>query len=101
MPPTLQLMRERIGVLETLTPTAWLSIEDLLLAMLKYLRVYRTYAHITVSYGIVESNIYRRIKWVKDTLIREGTFFCQGRNHAGGGHWISGACSDTRQSSPA
>ncbi len=26
------------------------------------------------SYGIAESNIYRGIKWVEDTLIRDGTF---------------------------
>ena len=41
-----------------------LSIEDLLLATLEYLREYRTYAHIAASYGIAESNIYRGIKWV-------------------------------------
>lgn len=45
-----------------------LSIEDLLLATLEYLREYRTYAHIAASYGIAESNIYRGIKWVEDTL---------------------------------
>ena len=39
-----------------------LSIEDLLLAALEYLREYRTYAHIAASYGIAESNIYRGIK---------------------------------------
>ena len=33
-----------------------LSIEDLLLAALEYLREYRTYAHIAASYGIAESN---------------------------------------------
>ncbi len=51
------------------TPT--LSIEDLLLATLEYLREYRTYAHIAVSYGIAESNIYRGIQWVENTLIRK------------------------------
>ena len=48
--------------------TPKLSIEDLLLATLEYLREYRTYAHIAASYGIAESNIYRGIKWVEDTL---------------------------------
>lgn len=38
-----------------------LSIEDLLLATLEYLREYWTYAHIVASYGIAESNIYRGI----------------------------------------
>ena len=56
-----------------------LSIEDLLLATLEYLREYRTYAHIAASYGIAESNIYRGIEWVEDTLIRDGTFSLPGR----------------------
>ena len=59
--------------------TPKLSIEDLLLATLEYLREYRTYAHIAASYGIAESNIYRGIKWVEDTLIRDGTFSLPGR----------------------
>ncbi len=56
-----------------------LSIEELLLATLEYWREYRTYAHIAASYGIAESNIYRGIKWVEDTLIRDGTFSLPGR----------------------
>ena len=56
-----------------------LSIEDMLLATLEYLQEYRTYAHIAASYGIAESNIYRGIKWVEDTLIRDGTFSLPGR----------------------
>ncbi len=59
--------------------TPKLSIEDLLLATLEYLREYRTYAHIAASYGIAESNIYRGIKWVEDTLIKDGTFSLPGR----------------------
>ena len=59
--------------------TPKLSLEDLLLATLEYLREYRTYAHIAASYGIAESNIYRGIKWVEDTLIRDGTFSLPGR----------------------
>lgn len=59
--------------------TPKLSIEDLLLATLEYLREYRTYAHIADSYEIAESNIYRGIKWVEDTLIRDGTFSLPGR----------------------
>ena len=50
-----------------------LSIKDLPLASLEYLWEYRTYAH------IAESNIYRGIKWVEDTLIRDGTFSLSGR----------------------
>ena len=59
--------------------TPKLSIEDLLLAALEYLREYRTYAHIAASYGIAESNIYRGIKWVEDTLIKDGIFSLRGR----------------------
>ena len=56
-----------------------LRIEDLLLATLEYLREYRTYAHIAASYDIAESNIYRGIRWVEDTLIKDGTFSLPGR----------------------
>ena len=59
--------------------TPKLSMEDLLLATLEYLREYRTYAHIAASYGIAESNIYRGSKWVEDTLIRDGSFSLPGR----------------------
>ena len=59
--------------------TPKLSIEDLLLATLEYLREYQTYAHIAASYGIAESNICRGIKWVEDTVIRDGTFSLPGR----------------------
>ena len=51
-----------------------LSIEDLLLATLEYLREYRIYAHIAASYDVAESSIYRGIRWVEDTLIKTGTF---------------------------
>ena len=50
-----------------------------MLAILEYLREYRTYAHIAASYGIVESNIYRGIKWVEDTLIQDEAFSLPGR----------------------
>ena len=56
-----------------------LSIENQLLATLEYLREYRTYAHIAANYGITESNIYRSIRWVEETLIKDGTFSLPGR----------------------
>ena len=56
-----------------------LSIENLLLATLEYLREYRTYAHIVNSYDVAESSIYRGILWVEDTLIKDGTFSLAGR----------------------
>jgi len=56
-----------------------LCIEDMLLATLEYLREYRTYAHIAASYGLDEANMYRAIKWVEDTLVKDGTFSLPGR----------------------
>ena len=60
-------------------PKPKLSLEDMLLAALEYLREYSTYAHVAASYGVSESSIYRTIKWVEDTLIRDGTFSLPGR----------------------
>lgn len=51
-----------------------LSIEDRLLMTLEYLREYRTYFHISRSYGTSESACYRNIHWVEDMLIRDGAF---------------------------
>jgi len=56
-----------------------LSIEDMLLMALEYLREYRTYLHIGKSYGISESNAYQNIKWVEDTLIKSGEFSLPGK----------------------
>jgi hypothetical protein len=56
-----------------------LRIEDRLLMTLEYLREYRTYFHISRSYGISESACYRNIRWVEDTLIKDGTFALPGR----------------------
>ena len=53
-----------------------LTIEDMLLSTLEYLREYRTYAHIAASYDVDESNIYRTIKWVEDTLIKGDCSIC-------------------------
>ena len=56
-----------------------LPVEEQLLATLEYIREYRTYAHIAASYHIDESNIYRIIRWVEDTLVKDGTFSLPGR----------------------
>jgi transposase-like protein len=56
-----------------------LTMEDKLLATLEYLREYRTLAHIAASYGIDESNIWRIVRWVEDTLIKDGTFRLPGK----------------------
>ena len=56
-----------------------LSIEDQLLKTLEYLREYRTYFHISQSYGISESSAYKAVKWVEDTLIKHPDFALPGR----------------------
>ena len=56
-----------------------LSIPDMLLATLEYLREYRTYLHIGKSYGISESAAYKTIRWVEDTLVRHPDFSLPGR----------------------
>lgn len=56
-----------------------LPLEDRLLMALEYLREYRTYFHISRSYGISESACYRNIRWVEDTLIKDGRFSLPGR----------------------
>jgi hypothetical protein len=56
-----------------------LSIEDCLLMALEYLREYRTYFHVSQSYGVSESNTYKIIRWVEDTLIKHPAFALPGR----------------------
>lgn len=56
-----------------------LSIEDMLLMRLEYIREYRTYFHISQSYGVSESSTYKTIKWVEDTLIKHPDFSLPGR----------------------
>jgi hypothetical protein len=56
-----------------------LAMEDRLLMTLEYLREYRTYFHISRGYGISESACYRNIRWVEDTLIKDGKFSLPGR----------------------
>ena len=56
-----------------------LSIEEVLLMALEYLREYRTYFHISKSYGISEGYAYKLIRWVEDTLIKSKLFSLPGR----------------------
>ncbi len=51
-----------------------LTLENRLLMTLEYWREYRTYFHIAKSYGISESNCYRNIKWIENTLIKHPDF---------------------------
>lgn len=56
-----------------------LSIEDMLLMSLEYLREYRTYFHISQGYGLSESAAYKTIRWVEDTLVKHPDFSLPGR----------------------
>ena len=56
-----------------------LCLEDQLLLALEYLREYRTYFHISKSYGISERSAYKTVKWIEDTLIKHRDFALPGR----------------------
>ena len=56
-----------------------LSIENMLLMALEYIREYRTYFHISQSYSVSESNAYKTVKWVEDILIKHPDFALPGR----------------------
>jgi len=51
-----------------------LSLENQLLMALEYIREYRTYFHISKSYGVSESTAYKTVRWVEDTLIKHPDF---------------------------
>lgn len=51
-----------------------LPVEERLLMTLEYLREYRTYFHISNSYGVDESVCYRNIKNIENILIKSNNF---------------------------
>ena len=46
---------------------------------LEYIREYRTYFHVSQSYGVSESTCYETIKWIENTLIKHPDFALPGR----------------------
>jgi Helix-turn-helix of DDE superfamily endonuclease len=56
-----------------------LSLENQLLMTLEYIREYRTYFHISKSYGVSESTAYKTVRWIEDTLIKHPDFALPGR----------------------
>ena len=56
-----------------------LVLEDRLLMALEYIREYRTYFHVSQSYGVSESTCYETIKWIENTLIKHPDFALPGR----------------------
>ena len=49
-----------------------LSLEDLLMATLQYMREYHTYEQLAADFGIHESNLIRRSQWFEETLVQNG-----------------------------
>jgi hypothetical protein len=56
-----------------------LSLENSLLMTLEYIREYRTYFHVSQSYGVSESTTYKTVRWVEETLIQHPDFALPGR----------------------
>ena len=56
-----------------------LSIENMLLMALEYIREYRTYFHISQSDGVSESTAYKTVRWIEDTWIKHPDFALPGR----------------------
>ena len=46
---------------------------------LEYIREYRTYFHVSQSYGVSESSTYKTVRWVENTLIKHPDFALPGR----------------------
>jgi len=56
-----------------------LSVREMLLMTLEYLREYRTYFHVGANYGLTQGAAQKNIRWVEDTLIKDGTFSLPGK----------------------
>jgi hypothetical protein len=56
-----------------------LKPEDKLYVTLKYLREYRTMDSIAAEYGVCKGTVCLAIKWVEDTLVKDGTFSLPGK----------------------
>lgn len=56
-----------------------LTVPNMLLMALEYLREYRTYANIGASYGLAESSAFDTIRWVENTLVNSGEFSLPGK----------------------
>lgn len=56
-----------------------LNPAGMILMTLEYLREYKTYASIGLSYGLSESVSYKIIKWVEENLIKDDRFKLPGK----------------------
>ena len=81
---TFQVMVEILHQAESLRrgkggPKRKLSVEDMLLLALEYLREYRTYFHVGTNYAVSESQAQRIHRWVEEELIKDKRFHLPGR----------------------
>ena len=51
-----------------------LTLPDCLLLTLEYLREYRTYFHISIDYGLSESQAQRTHKWIEKIILEDKRF---------------------------
>jgi Helix-turn-helix of DDE superfamily endonuclease len=56
-----------------------LSMKQRLLMALEYWREYRTYFHIASNYGYSESQAFKVVKWIENTLIKDKNFALPGK----------------------
>lgn len=56
-----------------------LSVENRILMTLEYLREYRTYAHIGISYGLSETRTFENIRLIENVLIKSKEFTLPGK----------------------
>lgn len=56
-----------------------MSVENQLLIMLMYYREYRTFFHISVTYGISEAQCWRIVRRLEDILIKSKLFHLPGK----------------------
>ena len=75
-----------------------LSVEDKILMSLEYLREYRTYFHIAHDYGISESNCFKIIRKIEDTLIASKQFALPKRQRALSDNTITATVVDCTES---
>lgn len=59
--------------------TPELEVEDQLLLALQYWREYRTYFHLSLTWGVSESTVSRIVRRVEDTLIKARQFHLPGK----------------------
>ena len=58
---------------------AKLTLEDRLLMALEYWREYRTYFHVSHSYGVSESSCWKTVRWIEEVLIKSEQFRLPGK----------------------